>query len=52
MKKLLVLAAMAFAFISCDDTEDPIIPNEEEVITTVILDLVAEGTTDTLTYKW
>lgn len=52
MKKLLALAAMAFVFISCDDTEDPIVPNEEELITTVNFNLVAEGTTDTITFTW
>jgi len=46
MKKWINLAlffALSIAFIGCDDDDNPTIPNEEEVITTVIYSLVPEG---------
>ena len=50
--KLSSLLALSFSILflaSCDDEpEDPIIPNEEEVITTLKLTLIDQATNDTL----
>ncbi len=49
----LLLLVSAFAFTGCDDDEDPEIPNEEEVITTLNLRLTAasDGEVVTMTFR-
>lgn len=46
---LFILAILVF--VSCEK-DDPIIPNEEEVITTLTYTLVADGTGDTVTLRF
>ena len=48
--KLLPLSILAIGLLSCEPNE-PVNPNQEELITTLNVDLEANGTTYTLNYQ-
>ncbi len=53
MKHLAILPLAALAFAGCkEEPDDPIIPNEEEFISTVKLELIEAQTNDTLWFQF
>jgi len=49
---LAILISAGLAGCSDDEPDDPIIPNEEELITTLIYELIEDGGTDTVRFEF